>query len=190
MFNREIYILIIITALIIALAVLYNIYKLFKKDESLREIERLQKIAFTDDLTQIPNRAAYSNHIEGLQVGGVKGKTAVILFDVDGFKYINDNYGHLNGDCILRSVAKMLTEIFSSKNFSVYRIGGDEFAVIAENTTEEKVINLLLQLQKREIKCGDFYLSKGYSMISEKESFKDAFYKADEMLYADKNSRK
>lgn len=176
----------------VLLALLQRYDSLDKQNEKLAEMEQWYEVAFTDDLTGIQNRAAYSRHIAGLQdaSGDTKGALGIVLFDIDDFKAINDTCGHLAGDKTLQSVATMLSEVFADGNYSVYRIGGDEFAVIAENSSEKEIIDLLLEVRMRESKDGAFKLSKGYAMVGREETFRDAFSKADEMLYADKVSRK
>jgi GGDEF domain-containing protein len=72
--------------------------------------------------------------------------------------------------------------------YRVFRIGGDEFAVLSEGVSEKRVIERLLALKKRLGENGDISLSKGYSMI--KDNPEKAFKYADDMLYADKLSRK
>ncbi len=192
MVNFIIFFLFIIETItiIILLTILYkqsnNNYQ-----NQLAELEKLHNMAFTDVLTKIPNRAAYNRHISKLQksMGKADKTSGIILLDIDNFKEINDVYGHLAGDKTLQSISAVLQEIFSGVNYSIYRIGGDEFAVIAENAIEKEIIDLLLEVREYEGNSG-IYISKGYAIIHDKESFQDAFSKADEMLYADKYSRK
>ena len=112
----------------------------------------------------------------------------IILFDVDDFKIINDTKGHLAGDLVLKNVAKLLLEIFSSCQYRVFRIGGDEFLVLAENVSEDEIIEHLTLVKRRFEMNGGINLSKGYSLI--KDTPEKAFRYADEMLYADKLSKK
>jgi diguanylate cyclase (GGDEF)-like protein len=156
-----------------------------------KEIEHLEKwhsLALTDNLTQINNRVAYSRHIKKLHEMQERA-VGIVLFDIDDFKKVNDVKGHLEGDRILQKAAQQLTMIFCEKEFFVYRIGGDEFAVICENTTEAKIIDRLLKLRETE-KYSDFRFSKGYCMVDSMQNFEKAFDTADKMLYADKESKK
>lgn len=111
-----------------------------------------------------------------------------MIFDVDNFKEINDKKGHLAGDNVLKHVANAMKTAFPLPKYMTYRIGGDEFAVIAEDTTEEQMIVAMLELRNVLEKDSDITISKGYSIIQ--DNFKEAFKNADEMLYADKASRK
>lgn len=165
--------------------------KLYKQKKLLSELEMWHKIAVTDDLTGIYNRAAYSSHIDNLKskISANNFSFAIILFDIDNFKAINDTYGHLEGDRVLQLCSKMLCNIFSHPDYIAYRIGGDEFAVILQNITENDLIELLMRVREQENKDIGFKLSKGYSFWNNNCDFSDVFKNADEMLYADKASK-
>lgn len=170
------------------LILLYRNYKLTLRIRTFNDVKLWHTLAFKDDLTGIYNRTAYGRHISEIEKMNTTRGFAIMLFDIDNFKKINDTRGHLAGDEALKSISKALTSVFSSSEYSVYRIGGDEFAVIAENTTEGRIIDRLLKLESVLKKSGLLRLSKGYSMIA--GSVKAAFKNADEMLYADKASKK
>jgi diguanylate cyclase (GGDEF)-like protein len=89
--------------------------------------ERLRELAFTDQLTGIPHRAAYQQHADGLV--GDRRPVAVLFVDLDGFKAINDRHGHDIGDRLLHDVAQHLAAGLSDGE-SVFRLGGDEFVVV------------------------------------------------------------
>ena len=177
---------IIIILLIVLILLLAVNYSLNKKSKYVDEANMWHKLAVTDDLTGIYNRTAYNLYIEENKIK--RQYRWIILFDVDDFKIINDTKGHLAGDVVLKNVAKLLLEIFSSCQYKVFRIGGDEFLVLAENVSEEEIIERLI-LVRRRLECnGEINLSKGYSLI--KDTPEKAFRYADEMLYADKLSKK
>lgn len=103
---------------------------------------RVNKLAFYDDVTNLPNRRSYKKDITRITSEIEDGKKcAVILIDLDHFKEINDIYGHKMGDELLSSVSRHLVDksAYISKNFSpdistyVYRIAGDEFIVLLNN---------------------------------------------------------
>lgn len=180
-------ILVFTIVLIIALFI-FIILKLISKIRIItKEADMWHRLAVTDDLTGIYNRNAYNSYIN--KIKDIKNKQKwVILFDVDDFKMINDIKGHLAGDSVLKNVAKILAEVFSDRQYAVFRIGGDEFSVLADGVSERRVIERLLALNKALEEYGDIRLSKGYSII--KDSREEAFKYADEMLYADKRSKK
>jgi diguanylate cyclase (GGDEF)-like protein len=97
--------------------------------------EKLGKMAYTDSLTNIYNRLHFAHFLDA-EIDKVKryGRTfSIIFFDLDNFKDINDNYGHLVGDEVLEKV----TDIVSKANRSAdifARYGGEEFIILAPET--------------------------------------------------------
>lgn len=161
----------------------YTFY--FKKDS------RIYNLAFKDDLTNLFNRNAYIRDLGMLE----RKKSEVLwfsIFDIDDFKTINDTKGHRFGDQILITAANRLHETFNDPRHTVYRIGGDEFLVISKGVSEPELVDLLMKLREIELQNCDFRFSKGYSMVesNSSEHFNAAFDLADNMLYADKNSKK
>lgn len=172
--------------------IMYKNTQLRKQKSLIAELTKWHEIALTDDLTRLPNRAAYSNYIHSLNVAkGISDMNlSVIIFDIDNFKQINDTYGHLAGDKVLQKCAQILQEVFNKPESTVYRIGGDEFAIISQNIKENDLIDMLLNVREIENDGLDFKLSKGYSMSYGRKDFYDMFKRADEMLYDDKMSKK
>lgn len=98
-------------------------------------ISTLNKQVYVDALTSVRNKAGYSQYIAKLQdqMDNPEGilEFAFGVFDCDDLKYINDTYGHDKGDIYLKTASKLICNIF--QHSPVFRIGGDEFAVILEN---------------------------------------------------------
>lgn len=180
-------IIIIILLTLIILKLSFKIRTLSRKIKYVDEANMWHKLAITDDLTGIYNRNAYNLCIDKIKNNKQK-KRWIILFDIDDFKIINDTKGHLAGDAVLKNVAKELLEVFSNGHYEIFRMGGDEFSVLAEDVSESEIIEHMISLKKRLKKDGNISLSKGYSMI--KDNPEKAFMYADEMLYADKLSKK
>ena len=96
---------------------------------------QLRNIAYTDSLTKIYNRLHFTHFLDA-EIDKVKcygGKFSIIFFDLDHFKKVNDNYGHLTGDDVLACV----TEIVSKANRSAdifARYGGEEFIILTPET--------------------------------------------------------
>jgi diguanylate cyclase (GGDEF)-like protein len=88
-------------------------------------------LATVDELTGIANRRGFMQLGEyGLHLSAREGLTATLMFlDLDGFKQINDTYGHAEGDCALQRFARELRGAFRESDV-VGRLGGDEFAVL------------------------------------------------------------
>jgi diguanylate cyclase (GGDEF)-like protein len=95
----------------------------------------LDYLAHTDSVTELPNRHAFNERLQdALKRAGQTGVVGLLLLDLDNFKVVNDTLGHNNGDRLLRQVARRLNEVIEQANTRAVlcRIGGDEFAVIAE----------------------------------------------------------
>ena len=104
-----------------------------------RERERrLEHLADHDPLTGLPNRRAYDRAITQIAGHDVRS-TAVLLIDLDGFKAVNDEFGHRSGDEILTRVASSLRRRLRAGD-QVARIGGDEFAVILTDVDAERAV--------------------------------------------------
>ena len=95
--------------------------------------DKLENAYHHDILTGINNRTGFNKDMEELKV--LKTPFALIMIDIDNFKFINDTYGHTIGDEALRQIAMRLTEV-SDINFTPYRFAGDEFIVIAKGTKD------------------------------------------------------
>lgn len=88
-------------------------------------------LAYCDDLTGLANRRAFTSRAGQLLPAAFTGSVGLILFDVDGLKLLNDGCGHSAGDELLRAASNSLAEA-TGGNGSLYRIGGDEFAILVD----------------------------------------------------------
>lgn len=116
-----------------------NVVRLRKREKELLETkDRLSFIASHDVLTGLPNRALLTDRLVQSMARSVRAneKIAVLYVDVDGFKAINDTYGHLMGDRILISLAKRMRGALRNTD-TLSRFGGDEFVVVLSDLTEE-----------------------------------------------------
>lgn len=137
-------------------ALLRNHEELISKDKELQEKvkkltqseERLKILAYRDILTSLPNRISFFDTVTDHILKFPDKKKALIFFDIDNFKYINDTLGHLVGDQLIIAIGERLSK-FVDTNKSVYRISGDEFVVfIHEYEDEKEVENFTQQLIK------------------------------------------
>jgi len=96
--------------------------------------KRLQAQALTDDLTMLPNRRAFEKSLSQSMDYWRRTQlpVAVLFLDLNGFKAVNDTYGHDAGDELIRKIGKRLADLARTSDF-VARLGGDEFVVIANN---------------------------------------------------------
>lgn len=166
----------------------------FDKIEEIRKAEIYKELAEKDILTQCFNRNAYN---EAIQKDFAINNTYLIMFDLNNLKKCNDTLGHKEGDRYLTDSANLIKKIFSDYG-DVYRIGGDEFCIIMENTTEEKICALIEELQKEEAAYNKhsgkvhMQIASGYAKY---ESAKDADLdqtrcRADALMYENKKQLK
>jgi diguanylate cyclase (GGDEF)-like protein/PAS domain S-box-containing protein len=101
----------------------------------LREAQQYKHRAYHDPLTGVPNRELFGEYLEqGLRAATRRGApAAVLMIDLDGFKAVNDTFGHQTGDAVLQAVARRLRAALRESD-SVARLGGDEFAVLLPDT--------------------------------------------------------
>lgn len=110
---------------------------------------RLLEMTQTDALTHVKNRTAYEARewaINGRIQKGENLSFAVVVFDLNDLKKVNDRWGHEAGDEYIINSCRLICDIF--KRSAVYRIGGDEFAVILENDDFASRFELMAQLEK------------------------------------------
>lgn len=151
--------------------------------------EKLIKLSYTDSLTEIFNRACFEekkeelNKKENLPIG-------VIMGDVNGLKVVNDTFGHLEGDRLLKYMANVLKKVTSEKDY-IFRWGGDEFVILIPNCNEIKCENIIKSIMK-ECKNSNFNLinmsiSMGASIKDNLEqNIYDNLKEAEEKLYRQK----
>lgn len=103
--------------------------------ERKRTEQHLNRLAHYDTLTDIPNRILFRDRLEhAIRLADRdQGQFALMFIDLNGFKQVNDNFGHDTGDSMIRICAERLQECMRRSD-SVARIGGDEFTLLLENT--------------------------------------------------------
>ena len=104
---------------------------------------RLRYLAFHDPLTAIPNRALFNERLERAldRTARPEQRVAVLLVDMDGFKAVNDHFGHEQGDELLVAVASRLAGCLGPDD-TVARLGGDEFVILLGATDEESAADV------------------------------------------------
>ncbi|CQR58757.1 bifunctional diguanylate cyclase/phosphodiesterase [Paenibacillus riograndensis] len=155
----------------------------------------LERMAYHDPLTELPNRHGLERYFKGEFFGGHSG--AVFFVDLDRFKSINDTLGHDIGDMLLQEVAGRLRGVISAKG-KVFRLGGDEFLIALPVCTmedaREEAQHILRELKKAySIEGNELYVtaSVGISMTPLHGTDRSALMKAaDTALYTSKDSGK
>lgn len=99
-------------------------------------LEKKRELAMTDSLTGIYNRRYFLRHLgrELKRAQRFGGEVSLLLLDIDHFKRVNDTYGHLVGDVVLKTFAKQITHCLKRATDWCARLGGEEFAVVLEGT--------------------------------------------------------
>lgn len=137
----------------------------------------------TDALTGLYKRETFYRDLPKMQ----KTVTAVIQFDLNGLKYLNDNFGHLEGDKAISTIAKIINKV-AGNNMYGYRLGGDEFTVIVNDTKEEDVIKAIDAIRK-EISKTKYSCSIGYAYKNSETTTIEALMKvAENNMYKDKKA--
>jgi len=174
------------------MAIFFEITELKERENELKQI------AHFDFLTKLPNRVAFTKKIQNsIAVARKSGKILAILYlDFDGFKAINDTYGHDAGDDFLRAVSNALNKEIKDYGF-LARLGGDEFgAVVDKMKDRDEIIGLVNRLlragsvkfdiAKRKIGAS---VSIGVSFYNG-EDYEEALKQADDAMYIAKTSGK
>lgn len=113
------------------------------KKEKARETE-IRYLAYHDFLTGVPNRAQFELHLNNIfeSAKRYKHSFAILFIDLDGFKYVNDNYGHDVGDELLKQVTHLFQNCLRKSDI-LARLGGDEFAVIATQIEDSDNVTVI-----------------------------------------------
>ena len=160
--------------------------------KKIRDLEKLYALANTiskyDDLTLLPNRRFFINTIHDLSYTSL----GLILIDIDHFKKINDKYGHVKGDEILRKFGTLLSSC-SSENCIPTRIGGEEFAIMVKNSNPKILATYASMIMHDTSKIAideesTLSISIGLGIKNKDEKTSSFIKRVDEALYKAKNT--
>ncbi|WP_035586938.1 sensor domain-containing diguanylate cyclase [Hippea jasoniae] len=152
--------------------------------------EKLRYLTFHDSLTGLYNRHFFEEELRRLNVKR-NYPISVVVADADNLKFINDNFGHKEGDRFLQNVALALKNS-ARKDDIVARVGGDEFAVLLCHTPKEAVEKFCQRINAkcRELKDFGCSVSVGYATAYEyMENLEELVALADKQMYKDKNKK-
>lgn len=144
----------------IILGVIYYLFKLIHKEEKKKQ-EALFYQATHDNLTGIFNRY-YLQNIKNLD-----DKYSLIFLDLDNFKNVNDNFGHLVGDQLLKMITNRVLTLINSKTDKFIRYSGDEFLIITKETSKEKLdifAQKLLELISKQFHINQYTINTSVSI--------------------------
>lgn len=146
----------------------------------------LRAVAENDVLTGLPNRYCMQRDLLRNDVNG--NTMAVLLFDVDFLKRVNDTEGHLAGDNLICATADCIKECFGTENAcNCYRIGGDEFVVLMFGC-DEAAVRTRIDRFKMILKDKNITVSVGYAYTdnADNNSFVELMEEADRSMYENK----
>ena len=155
-----------------------------------------EKIANTDAMTGVKSKHAYLTREQDINTAIQRGKSedfAVVVCDVNGLKFINDNYGHKAGDDYIRAASAMICELF--QHSPVFRTGGDEFVVILKGRDYQSRAELMESLHRQSeshIGTDQVVVSAGISEFvpGTDADYHAVFARADSLMYQNKQALK
>ncbi|MBE5935151.1 MAG: GGDEF domain-containing protein [Lachnospiraceae bacterium] len=162
----------------------------------------VKQLAYHDGLTGANNRTAFQERIDYLQNNLEENpRIGIVMIDLNGLKFVNDNYGHNEGDQFILSVVDILKKTFT-ESCELYRIGGDEFAIIIVAPNPEAIFKISSLQLKNNIQNHNNFFRKNYSVslasgvafynrnTSTSHNLQDIIDYADKEMYNDKNAAK
>jgi diguanylate cyclase (GGDEF)-like protein len=112
-------------------------------------LRRVRQLAITDGLTQLSNRRAFDRALDR-EIGRAAradGRLSILLIDVDHFKALNDEYGHIAGDTVLRQISRALQRSVRSYD-TIARYGGEEFAAVLPGCSAALAVQVAERLRR------------------------------------------
>lgn len=151
----------------------------------------MQELANRDALTGIRNKTAYDATIAGIQ----DTKVGLAVVDLNNLKRLNDTYGHDKGDLAIKALSKLICDVFSHS--PVFRIGGDEFAVILRGQDYDNYDQLLADFNERLAETNSSHepwkrisAAIGAAFFKDGDDMNSLFKRADQMMYKRKKEMK
>lgn len=159
------------------------------------QYKHAMSLAMQDSLTGLANRRYFDKQLKRAmhQANRQKHQVGLMVCDLDKFKLVNDTYGHHIGDEILKGFAQAL-ELSVRDSDSVFRFGGDEFAVIVEEASTESLCVIESRIRKalkEDILLTTYNVScsLGYSFMNRADNEQSLFERADQALYRQKTNQ-
>ena len=168
-------------------------------EELRQQVVKARDDALTDGLTGLTNRRGFDQAIEAClsESNSSECPPSLLMADIDHFKAVNDTYGHLFGDRVIKAVAQILTNNVKGKDTAA-RYGGEEFVVLLPDTPVEGALHLAEKIRAVVERCrikrttdsgavGTIRISLGVASFKVGESAADFIARADAALYVSKN---
>ena len=189
---------------LVLLVILLLLLRSIRAERHLLEEEHLvndlNKRVFVDALTSVRNKGAFNDYIQRLQerLDEAPLEFAIGVFDCDNLKRINDQNGHDKGDLYLKAASSLICHVF--QHSPVFRIGGDEFAVILENADYQNRETLIKEFEEKQREAsassdspwGEIHVAFGVAVHDPEldGSVNETARRADKLMYANKAAGK
>ena len=175
------------------LFIVYYMTNMYKRYDQMHE--KFLRGSIKDELTRVLSRHVLDfiiQHVE--REYQTKGQDYImVMIDIDKFKQLNDTYGHIVGDIVLRNTAQCIKQHTRDEDF-VIRYGGDEFLVVLKGMTNESVLEILERIEHpescRKMLDFDITISRGIAKRSEADSPEALIALADQRMYEEKEAKK
>lgn len=185
------------SSLLIAGALTYAATIFLLSRNGFANVRELETLGETDTLSSLPNRRALHNDIARFSQSGEE--VAIALVDLDGFKQVNDHYGHAIGDQLIQQCARLLEGV-CGEEAQCYRLGGDEFAAVMHGrvagTILEGMSRTLIEQLQSPVRVGDLDIQVGASIglarstANEQLPSSEMLRRSDVAMYMSKRSGK
>ena len=195
------YVAVIVAMVLVIIAQQRRIRAERKVDETQHQVEDLSQRVFVDPLTHVRNKGAFEEHVRGMQARlDEEGpfEFAFCMLDCDNLKLVNDQYGHELGDEYLKTACHFICRVF--QHSPVFRVGGDEFAVVLEGEDFEHRDELAERFQQEMREACEatdnlweqIHLSMGIATFDPQadRTVDETLRHADHAMYEDKWARK
>lgn len=172
------------------------VVKYVKSHVELQYHQQLVTLATLDPLTGAQNKRVFDEHFEDALKGATSVPVSLILFDIDHFKQVNDTFGHPAGDAVLKHIAGLTTQQLSPGS-GLYRVGGEEFAILCPKQRLPQALELAERcrqvISNTPLSTSDQRILATVSLgVAERQGPEEApaslYARADEKLYLAKSS--
>ena len=164
--NKKPFVILIIVLIIVAIIAIIALIQKLKPKKKKNTVSKEDKLKYIDMLTSLKNRNYLNDSMEKWDNSGIYPQS-IIVIDLNNVAYINDNYGHEEGDNIIKEAASILIQT-QIENSEIIRTNGNEFLIYLVEYTEKQVVSYIRKLNKelKELNHG-FGAAIGYSIITD-----------------------
>ena len=181
---------------LLATSIIHSFVVVEARIEGSRQLGMVMTVAYKDPLTSVRNINAYTEFKESIEVNVRSGKIqefAVVVFDLNNLKYVNDNLGHEAGDKYIKDGCTLICKTFTHS--PVFRIGGDEFTAFLTSedyNNKYELLNAFNAQVEDNLNNGEVVVSAGISVYdpAKDSGYDEVFARADVLMYERKKELK